>query len=664
MGHASRRSSRLGRLSLGLAVTCMVIVLGSSAARGQSFPVAVTVQFNNFSYMVNENGGAATITVTLSASSDQTVTVAYATSDGTATAPADYTSTSGTLSFAPGEVSKTFQVPIIDDTLVEGPETFNLTLSNPSSNASLGTPSMAMLTIIDDDVPLPTVQFTFASYSVNENAGTATITASLSVMSGQPITVDYATSDGTATSPADYTSTSGTLIFPPGTLSASFQVPIANDWLVEGDETVQLTLSNPGNATLGMMANATLTILDVPPLFTVTSASAAVCAGGKSTPIHQTTLTARLTDATGLPWAGVGISFSTDHGTLSAASRTTDGSGQAMTILTSDNTASETPSSYIATVTGQVSSAGPSATTQVEFQPPQVQLTAFPGTIYGSDTATLTVVVTWNGQPVSGHAIIWRVSRAWDYDGIQVYGGSGSSPSDYGTITASSSSQTDSSGTSTATFGQWTSAGTAEIEAADGDVVAQNTGTHPSDKKPVRTEPMVARIQYFHSVDEWVDAPPSPLYVLKGTSIKFKAIPDPANATWPAGKPVWGGTSTATGTGAQVEVSFNTLGEKTVTATCNNTKTVTVIVTDIVVTFDKSEVRPGIGNNRKETVTATVTRSGGGDAVTIDLSSDNARGTVLPASFTLPKDVNTQDQTVTVTGVELSGADQDTKLLA
>ena len=60
------------------------------------------------------------------------------------------------------------------------------------------------------------------------------------------VTVDYATSDGTASAGADYAPTTGTLTFGAGTTSQSFTVPIVNDTSAEGDETVNLTLSNPG----------------------------------------------------------------------------------------------------------------------------------------------------------------------------------------------------------------------------------------------------------------------------------------------------------------------------------------------------------------------------------------------------------------------------------
>ena len=76
-------------------------------------------------------------TVTLDRASTDTVTVDYRTSAGTATAGADYTATSGTVTFAPGDTAKTIAVPIVDDDVEDGGETFSVTLSNPT-NATLG----------------------------------------------------------------------------------------------------------------------------------------------------------------------------------------------------------------------------------------------------------------------------------------------------------------------------------------------------------------------------------------------------------------------------------------------------------------------------------------------------------------------------------------------
>src|SRR6185436_19528331 len=109
------------------------------------------LQFSAASYAVSETQATATITVTRTGGSDGTVAVNYATSNGTATAGSDYTAASGTLNFDAGETSKTFTVPIINDTAVENPETVALTLSSPTGGATLGTQATATLTINSDD---------------------------------------------------------------------------------------------------------------------------------------------------------------------------------------------------------------------------------------------------------------------------------------------------------------------------------------------------------------------------------------------------------------------------------------------------------------------------------------------------------------------------------
>ncbi|MCX6049042.1 MAG: Ig-like domain-containing protein [Chloroflexi bacterium] len=222
-----------------------------------------TVQFNNTAYSVNENGGTATITVTLNTPSESVVTVNYATSDGTATQPGNYTATSGTLTFNPGDpITQTFQVPVANNGTNDGNKTVNLTLS-ASSGASLGTPSTALLTIIDDEGP-PTAQFSLTNYNFPENVagGNATITVILNQPSATPITVDYATSNGTATAGTDYTAKTGTLTFLANVTSQSFTVAINNDTTFEPNETVNLTLSNPNPNTVQVLGPAVLTIVN------------------------------------------------------------------------------------------------------------------------------------------------------------------------------------------------------------------------------------------------------------------------------------------------------------------------------------------------------------------------------------------------------------------
>lgn len=222
-----------------------------------------TVQFSTSAYAVGEAASSATIAVNLNSLSSLPVTVNYATSNGTALAGSDYTAATGTLTFAPGETNKTFVVPITADTLDEANEVINLSLSSPAG-ATLGTPASAPLTITDDD-PAPTVQFATPTYAASEGSGTTLITVTLSAPSGKLVTVNYASSDGSATEGDDYAAVNGTLTFAPGTTNQSIELSLLEDSAVEEAETVTLSLSNPTSAALGEPQSATLTILDNEP---------------------------------------------------------------------------------------------------------------------------------------------------------------------------------------------------------------------------------------------------------------------------------------------------------------------------------------------------------------------------------------------------------------
>ena len=193
----------------------------------------------------------------MSGESSQTITVDYATSDDTATAGADYTATNNTLTFDPGDVSKTFPVGILADTTDEYDETFTVTLTSPT-NADLGTAVGTML--INDDDAAPTVSIADDS-TTNEANGTTNLVATLSAASEKTITVDYDTSDGTAEAGSDYTAGSGTITFTPNDTSENIPVAVIQDTTDEENETVTVTLSNPSEVT-PVDAVGVLTITD------------------------------------------------------------------------------------------------------------------------------------------------------------------------------------------------------------------------------------------------------------------------------------------------------------------------------------------------------------------------------------------------------------------
>ena len=117
-------------------------------------PMNGSLQFEMAASSVGENAGMATINVTRAGGSQGAVSVDFTTMDGTATSGSDYTATSGTLNWPDGDSNpQSFTVMITDDADLEGAESLDLALSNPSGGASLGNPASAVLTITDDDIP-------------------------------------------------------------------------------------------------------------------------------------------------------------------------------------------------------------------------------------------------------------------------------------------------------------------------------------------------------------------------------------------------------------------------------------------------------------------------------------------------------------------------------
>jgi hypothetical protein len=109
-------------------------------------------QFSSSTASAAESAGSVTLTVTRTGDNSGVGSVKFETSDGTAKQKTDYTFGYGTVQFGPGESSKDITVLITKDVLVEGAETLQVTLSNPSGSSSIGSPGTATVTITDDDV--------------------------------------------------------------------------------------------------------------------------------------------------------------------------------------------------------------------------------------------------------------------------------------------------------------------------------------------------------------------------------------------------------------------------------------------------------------------------------------------------------------------------------
>ncbi|MBK7992435.1 MAG: hypothetical protein IPK14_03175 [Blastocatellia bacterium] len=129
-----------------------ILNIFNAGSNGKCTAIATpdTVQLSDTTYTVNETDGTVTITVIRTNGSDGTITIDYSTSNGSAIAGADYNAVSGTLTFANGETTKTFNITLLPDSLTESNETFNITLSNPTGGATLGNTSTAVITITDN----------------------------------------------------------------------------------------------------------------------------------------------------------------------------------------------------------------------------------------------------------------------------------------------------------------------------------------------------------------------------------------------------------------------------------------------------------------------------------------------------------------------------------
>jgi ribosomal protein S7 len=209
---------------------------------------------------VGEAGPTVVITARRVGGSSGAVGVGYATANGTAIAGADYTAAVGRLDWADGDAAdKDIVVTLTDDALDERDEKFAVRLSTPTGGATLGSPSLVTVTIVDDD-PTPTVAFGAAASAGAESTTPAVLAVALSAASGQTVTVQYATANGTAVSGSDYAARSGTLTFAPGVTSRTIAVPIVHTAIAEPDESFTVTLTNPVNATLGATPTHTYSI--------------------------------------------------------------------------------------------------------------------------------------------------------------------------------------------------------------------------------------------------------------------------------------------------------------------------------------------------------------------------------------------------------------------
>jgi uncharacterized delta-60 repeat protein len=225
-----------------------------------------SLSFATNEFTVNEAAGTATITLRRTSGTTEKVFVDVLTLDrppgpDAAREGVDYSGITNTITFQAGETVQSLTVPVLTDGLVEGPEYLNLILTNVTGGANMGYLGTAALKIVDDDF-YGNLSFTDANLYVNEQDSHAAITVLRTGGSAEEVSADFVLTMGTASEGLDYISTNGTLVFPAGSVSQTFNVPIQNDPELEVNETIVLTLNNFAKASSGAITQAVLTIID------------------------------------------------------------------------------------------------------------------------------------------------------------------------------------------------------------------------------------------------------------------------------------------------------------------------------------------------------------------------------------------------------------------
>ncbi len=216
------------------------------------------VSFSSASSSVSESDTGMSVTVVLSKPGEDSITVNYSFVDVTANAGSDYNGTPGTLTFSPGETSKTISFGIQDDSLNEPEEAFNIVLDNPT-NAELGQPAVHSCKIEDNDAV--EVNFEAAQAEGDESSSPATAVVELSGPCEQTVTVNYMVG-GSAQPSLDYESLPGEVVFEPGSVQKTIEININDDNEIEESETIEITLSYAGDARVGVNNKFTYTIKD------------------------------------------------------------------------------------------------------------------------------------------------------------------------------------------------------------------------------------------------------------------------------------------------------------------------------------------------------------------------------------------------------------------
>jgi gliding motility-associated-like protein len=368
----------------------------------------VTLSINNVTIV--ENTGAATVTATLSGISSFPVTVDLAYT-GTATGPGtDYNTTGASITIPAGSLTGTVNITSVDDVIDEANETVITDITSVTNGTESGTQQVT--TTITDDDNAPTVALSINNITIIENSGTAAVTATLSAVSGLPVTVNLGYT-GTATGAgADYNVSGASITIPAGSLNGMVTITSLNDLIYEGNETVitDITSVTNGSESGTQQVTTTITDDDAAPTVTLSISNATIAeAAGTATVTATLSAISGLAVTVNLGYTGTATGAGIDYNVSGTSIVIPAGSLTGTVTISSVNDAidenNETVITDITSVTNGTESGTQQVTTSItdDDASPTVTLGIDNATIAeNAGTATITVTVSAvSGLPVT-----------------------------------------------------------------------------------------------------------------------------------------------------------------------------------------------------------------------------------------------------------------------
>ncbi len=219
--------------------------------------------FSAPNYNVTPNDANAVLTVIRTNGTIGTLTVTYQTIALTAQPGVDYVSTNGQLTFGPGIVSQNVNVRLLPQAIVKPPVLFGLTLTNLAGGGTYTDPSNATV-VISSSSTNTFLSFAAPTNLVPWNTSNVTLTVLRLYNTNGTVTVNFATTNGTAIAGTNYVATSGVLTFTNGQIQQTIVVPLIADTHTVGDQTFTVTLSNPSSGALFLPPSSETIIIRYP----------------------------------------------------------------------------------------------------------------------------------------------------------------------------------------------------------------------------------------------------------------------------------------------------------------------------------------------------------------------------------------------------------------